>query len=287
MPHEAHAPSERFNEDLPQLAAEAFALAEQRCGACKNFHMLWPYHRLAEASGGDVAAPLVRSALARLLAHSGTTILIAGCADTGLLALVARIASSGTYITVLDRCDTPLELCRRFAARWSLPIRVLHLDLMDLAEERSFDVVFVHMTLFFIPADRQRDVLSRMRRSLKPDGRLVLVFRTSPRIDGDLAPEYRRNYPMHLIEQLEGRKIPLPEPREAFHNRAERYYEERREREGANATRAEVERLMHDAGFVIEEIARIDAIMSEPFRQFCERIGLQRFLAVARPKLPG
>src|SRR5215472_6117076 len=38
-------------------------------------------------------------------------ILIAGAADTGLLALVARATSSDAEITVLDRCDTPLEMC--------------------------------------------------------------------------------------------------------------------------------------------------------------------------------
>jgi len=43
---------ERFSEDLRRLAEEAFELADQTCGSCKNFHMLWPYLRLAGASGG-------------------------------------------------------------------------------------------------------------------------------------------------------------------------------------------------------------------------------------------
>jgi SAM-dependent methyltransferase len=273
----------RFSEDLRQLAVEAAEVSGRLCGSCANFHMLWPYNRLAKASGGDVAAPLVRSALSGLLSQSGRSVLIAGCADTGLLAVVARAANSGTDITVLDRCETPLELCRRFAGRWSLPIQTVHLDLMKLAEQSSFDVVFAHMVLQFIPASHSLDVLLRMRGSLRPDGRLVLVFRTSPRIEGSLVPEYLRGYPMNLIEQLEDSNVPLPEPREAFRRRLEVYFEERRAREGTHTSRAEVEELIKAAGFVIEEITPIDANMSEPFRQFCAKIGLQRFLAIAKP----
>jgi SAM-dependent methyltransferase len=273
----------RFSEDLPQLAVEAFQVADRLCGSCKNFHMLWPYNRLAKASGGDVGAPLIHSVLSRLLFDRGRRILIAGCADTGLLAVVARAANPNTDITVLDQCETPLELCRRFASRWSLPIQTLHLDLMRLAAQSRFDLVFAHMLLQFIPAGRCLDVLSRMRRSLQPDGRLVLVFRTSPRIEGTLVPEYLRRYPMNLIEQLEARNIALPEPYESFRHRVETYFDERRGREGAHSSRAEVEQLIKAAGFAIEEIMPIDADMSEPFRQFCADIGLQRFLAIARP----
>lgn len=273
----------RFSEDLEQLALEAFELAQQRCGSCKNFHMLWPYLRLAGASGGDVGAPLIHSVLSRLLSQSGQKILIAGCADTGLLAVVARAANSDTNITVLDRCETPLELCRRFARRWALPTQIVHLDLTELTAQASFDVVFVHMLLQFIPANRQLDVLSRMRRSLRPDGRLVLVFRTSARIEGDFLPEYRHGYALQLIKQLKVRNIPLPEPHETFRRRVEVYSEQRRGWEGAHSTRAEVEQLIKAAGFAIENITQIEAVMSEPFRQFGARIGLQRFLAVVRP----
>jgi len=275
----------RFNEDLPRLAEEASELAGRLCGSCQNFHLLWPYHRLAKASGGDVGAPLIHSVLGGLLSQRGRRILIAGCADTGLLAVVARSTNSEPHITVLDRCETPLELCRRFALNWSLPIQTIHLDLTELATESSFDVVFAHMLLQFIPATHHLDVLSRMRRALRPDGRLVLAFRASPRIEASLAPEYQRGYATGLMEELEKRNIPLPESREAFRRRVELYFEERRAREGANNTRAEVEQLINAAGFAIENVVSIDADMSEPFRHFCAKIGLQRFLAVAKPNL--
>jgi SAM-dependent methyltransferase len=273
----------RFSEDLPLLAVEAFELAGRFCGACKNFHMLWPYLRLAGASGRDVEAPLIHSVLSDLLSRSGQNVLIAGAADTGLLALVARAGGSGAAVTVLDRCETPLGLCRRFARRWSLPIEIVHLDLMEFAKQSSFGVVFAHMLLQFIPACRHLDVLSRIRRSLRSEGRLVLAFRTSSRIEGDLAVTYRRDYPSQLIKQLEGKNIGLPEPREAFRHRVEVYAEERRAREGAHTSREEVEQLIHAAGFKIELITPFDANVSAPFSQLAAQIGKRRYLTIAAP----
>ena len=107
---------ERFSEDLHQLAGEAWEVAGRLCGTCRNLHVLWPYQRLAGSPGRDVA--VVEPVLRRLLSASGRKVLIAGCADSGLLALVARTANPATAITVVDRCETPLELCRRFARRW-------------------------------------------------------------------------------------------------------------------------------------------------------------------------
>lgn len=153
---------ERFSEDLRQLAGEAWEVAGRLCGACRNLHVLWPYQRLAGSPGRDVA--VVEPALRRLLSASGRKVLIAGCADSGLLALVARTANPATAITVVDRCETPLELCRRFARRWDFTVDTDHLDLTELSATSSFDVVFAHELLQHIPADRRVDTLGRKAR---------------------------------------------------------------------------------------------------------------------------
>jgi SAM-dependent methyltransferase len=273
-----------FNEDLRQLAADASTIAQRRCGACRNFHFLWPYLRLAKSSGGDVDEVLFRAALEHLLSGHGRTVLIAGAADTGVLAVVARAAGSGPDIIVVDRCETPLELCRRFAERWSLPVETMHMDLMALDVTAAADIVVAHSLLQFIPADRRVDVLSRLCRALRPDGRLVIVFRTSARIEGNLLREYRETYARTLIERLEDLNIPLPERHEDFRRRVEVYAEERRLREGAHQNRADVEQLIGDAGFAIEDLTAIEADLSAPFRQFNAKIDKQRFLIVARAK---
>jgi SAM-dependent methyltransferase len=246
--------------------------------------LLWPYLRLAGASGASVGEPLIHTALNRLLSDGGRDILIAGAADTGLLAVAARAIGSGTGIVVLDRCETPLELCRQFARRWSLPIDTLHLDLKELSIKSIFDVVFAHSLLQFVPSERRVDVLSRLRRSLRPDGRLVILFRTGAPVKGELLQKYRETYPKHLIGRLEDMNIVLPEPRDDFCRRVEAYAEERRVREGADTSRAEVERLIEAAGFAIESVTAIEASLSAPFKQFTAKLSKQRFLAVARPR---
>ena len=77
------------------------------------------------------------------MASGGKRVLIAAAADTGLLATVARAGSGlDPDITVVDRCETPLELCRRYASERSLPVQTQIADLtaLDLAD---FDVVYM------------------------------------------------------------------------------------------------------------------------------------------------
>jgi SAM-dependent methyltransferase len=273
----------RYEEDVRQLAAEAFDLAGRLCGSCKteSVHRLWPYLRLVGASA-EAGAALIHSVLSRLLAEGGRKILIAGCADSGLLAAVARAAHADTEIIVSDRCPTPLELCRRFAVRWSLPTEIAQLDLTELMAQSRFDVVFVHNLLQFIPPTRHLDVLSRMRRSMRPGGRLVIVFRTSTRVDTNLATEYVDSHAARLIEHLESLRIPLPAPQDIFRRHAERFFEERRAREGAHVDCKGVEDLIATAGFEMEEVTPFEVERSESFRQLAAKVGKQRFLAVAR-----
>jgi len=272
-----------LDENLRSLAFEAYQISDRLCDHCRNFHSLWPYLRLAKASGGDVGEPLIASTLKQLVLKGNRSILVAGCADTGLLAVVAAAAAPGTKITLLDRCRTPLELCRRFAQRRSLSIETIHCDLMNFSADSSYDIVFAHALLQFIPSEFRIDVVSRIRRSLRPDGRLLLAFRTSSHIEGALLHEYKESYRKNIIEQLESRNVELPEPRKEFYRRLEEYSEERRKREGAHQSYEEVEGLLKVAGFEIENINPIESEQSEPFRRFAAKIQKKRFLAIARP----
>ncbi len=266
----------RFTENLPELAAQSFELGGRLCGDCKNFHMLWPYHRLVKAAGGGRGAR-VQSALKNLLSQSGRKILIGGSADSGLLAIVAGAVASGTDITVLDRCKTPLELCRRFAERWSLPIKTIHLNLQDLSIEKSFDVVFVHMLLQFIPHDQHLDTMVRVRRSLRPGGRLLLGFRTNPSVESGPASESWQDYATKIMARLRAKGIPLPEPDAEFRNRLRIYFEDRRTREEITyADPKDVEARIRDAGFEIERVSPI----ATNFVQLTSN--LRRYLAVAK-----
>lgn len=274
-------PEPEYSEDLPQLAAQAYALAHKLCGACQNYHSLWTYQRIAGASGGDVVAPVVRAILARLCSTDSKHILIAGSADTGLLNVVLGVAHPTCSIVVVDRCETPLELCRQFSKRIARQIVTVRSDLAEVPFTSQFDVVLAHSLLQYIDRKNRLAVLSRLRRALRSSGTLVLVFRTSAPIEGELLTEYQREYAAHVLEQLESANIPLPESREAFYRNLQIYAEERRAREGAHTSLQEVKELVASAGFKVQQLHTIEADYSKPFSEFGTKIAKQRFVAIA------
>jgi SAM-dependent methyltransferase len=276
----------RFTEDIPQLAADAFAVSGRLCGSCRIYHSLWPYLRLGGTPGGaDDRKTLIESTLAEAIATGRRRIMIAGAADTGLLSLVVRAAAGAAVdITVLDRCATPLELCRRFAERWSLPIETLHLDLMDLAIEAAFDIVFAHTVLTFILPEQRLNVLTRLRRSLRPGGRLIIRFRTKGQVETSDLSKYRDRVPSHLIDELHAMGIPLPESHDRFRQRIETYANERHDREISEQSYAEIEAMLEKAGFAITAATAVASDQSAPFSASTANVAKRLFLVVSEPR---
>jgi SAM-dependent methyltransferase len=277
--------TDRLHEDLPRLAGEAFQLAGQLCASCRNFHALWPYVRLSRASGAaEGSRSVIEPLLAQHFALNRRHVLIAGAADTGLLAFVARVgAGCGVHIHLVDQCGTPLELCRRFAQRWLLPIKTTQQDLADFDAKAEFDLVFVHSLLQFIAADRRAQFVSRMQRALRPDGRLIMLFRVGQRIAGDLLPAYRAGYVKWILGELERLNVPLPESSEAFGIRLNAYALAHETREGAMGDPREVMDLLEHAGFAIEKLVPVEPSLSVSFQQFESKLSKRRFVVVAKP----
>jgi SAM-dependent methyltransferase len=275
-----------YHEDLRNIAAEGFELANRLCRGCGQLHALWPYIRLARgtSAGLEDASSHLQSVLVALIAAGRRDVLIAGSADTGLLAQVAR-ASAGhpLDIVVLDRCETPLEMCRHLAQRWSLPIATLHEDLLDLDRPGRFDIVLVHGTLHFLSPAHCADALTRMRRSLRPNGRLVLRVNTSRRIEGDLAEEGRDGYADWVPDELNRIAVPLPEPPNAFRERLRLHARSREDREGKFAAPEDVKALLAQAGFVTRDWLEMSVKLNEPVQVFVAKTAKRRFLVIAEP----
>lgn len=274
---------ERFHEDLPQLAVENFAIANRTCQSCGHMHALWPYIRLARASTGiEGASSDLDRILHELIAEGHRKVLIAGSQDTGLMALVARAAGSGAVeITVLDRCATPLESCRRLAQVWSLPIETTQRDLMHLEVKNRFDIVLVHQTLHYIPLDRRVDVLVRLRQALRPGGVLVMMFNIGNRLVGKLASEGRNHYASWVIEELQHLGVPLPEEHEAFAARLSVHAANRENREGAYSQPKEVQELLAQSGFDVRQCFESGVKLANPMQDFVSKLSKRRFLVVA------
>jgi SAM-dependent methyltransferase len=276
----------RFTEDIPSLAAEAYELSSRLCGSCRDMHALWPYIRLARASTGiEDRQSVLDAQLNRLLAGGARNVLIAGAADTGLLALVARVgAHLGAHITVLDICDTPLAMCRRFAKNSALQIGTMREDLMNFEMKPQFDIVLVHGTLAFLPADHRTDVLSRIRRSIRPGGVLVLLFNSSPPIAANLLQQSRCGYANWVVDELERLNIPLPDARETLRARLHAHAQRREAREGAFADPGDVDMLLKHAGFVVIDRLQIDVKLAPPVQSFISKLLKRRFIAIAEPR---
>jgi SAM-dependent methyltransferase len=275
----------RFREDLAQLAAEQYRVADGFCGTCRNYHALWPYRRLARVTGAaDAGGTTLEFILAEAFAGDRRRVLIAGAADTGLLALTARAgAAFDIGIVVLDRCPTPLELCRRFAQRWSINAEVLHQDLTSLDVVAAFDVIFANSLLPFIAPERRVEALSRLRRALRPDGRLINVFNVGARLEGEALSEYRARYSGWVIAELDRQRIPIPEARETFLRRLDDYARELESREGEFGRPEQLLALHERSGFDIISCAEIDMALALPWQQFVAKLAKRRYIVVARP----
>jgi ubiquinone/menaquinone biosynthesis C-methylase UbiE len=265
------------------LAKDAYALAMQRCRGCHNFHALWPYLRIGRISSGVEGG---RAALAAAIHESCTRgsreILITGAADTGILCLAAQASKdSAASFVVIDVCDTPLELCRRFAKQWNLRVETKVADVTELTFQNRFDIVIAHSLLHYLRSEKRVKMFSRIAAALKPDGKFLQVFNTGHKIRGATVSEYRDRYPDWVLEQLEARNIDLPEVRSAFRARLAAYAEEREQREGVAETPEEILAMMRSAGFSDISCRDIELNLAAPYTNFVAKLSKRRYLSIA------
>jgi SAM-dependent methyltransferase len=277
--------SERYMEDLPRVAADAYELAGYLCGDCRDLHALWPYARLTRASTGVEQSQSGLEAQLRTFFDLGLrNVLIAGAADSALLAHVARSgARHEIKIVVLDICDTPLELSRRFATQWALPVETVKQDLFNLDLVHRFDVVLMHGTLNFVAADRRAQVLHRLHRAMRPSGRLLLLFNTGRPPAVDQAVESRAEYADFILSELRRFGIPLPDREAAMRERLIARAQEREWRDGQFSAPDQVESLVKVAGFNILSCVPTGAALAKPAGELFAQFSKRRFTLVAEP----
>ena len=275
----------RYIEDLPRTAADAYELAARRCGDCRDLHALWPYARLTRASTGvEQHQSGLEAQLSTFFDLGLRDVLIAGAADSALLAHVARAgAQHDIKITVLDICDTPLELCRRFAKQWSLPVETVRQDLFDLDVTHRFDVVLMHGTLNFIAADRHGQVLGRLQRATRRGGRLMLFFNTSRPPAAGQALVSRAEYADFILSELKRLGIPLPDREAAMRERLVARARERESRDAQFSTPGEVEAQVKAAGFNVLSCAPTGTALAESAGALLAQFSKRRFTLTAEP----
>jgi SAM-dependent methyltransferase len=208
-------------EDLAGLAALGFRMSEGCAAGCRDYHATWTYRRIMGSVGGVDAdrpelLPIIRSIGA---APDTRRWLLAGSADSGLLATAAAglAGADAAEFTLVDRCSTPLAVCRAYADRAGLRLDTHLADLTAYRRAEPFDVVVAHSVLGFLPPDRQPEFLAHLRHALRPGGHFVLCTRWGSRA---LDPQGRKKRVLKALESaLAHGALSLPEPRADFEKR--------------------------------------------------------------------
>jgi len=197
----------RFREDLEANLRLAEALAPTHCAGCNGYHLARVRRRLKspapDALDRAEMVQLLRDWLTnhRALLPEPIHILIAGSADTNLLAISAEAASDAPRVryTVIDRCRTPLVLCEAFASQHRLDVQTCRCDMGAPDGAFAADVIVVHSLLRFLPQPDHLASMTALRRWLKPGGAIVFSHRLMPEAKAG-EPYYQAEY--HSVDPI-------------------------------------------------------------------------------------
>lgn len=225
------------DEDLHGLSRLAYSVSATACGACRNYHVMWPYLRAVQANGNgvefawDVEGRLLDEAAGR---RAQVRWMLAGSADAGLIAMVTaatrRARGVAHSVTVVDQCNTPLALVRSYAEAVRQPVEIVRHELLDFQRDGAFDVIMLHHLMNFFDEGGRASLLRKVRSWLAPGGRAIIS--TTSRGDGSensVATTNRGRWRKQMIRDASASgRIELPEDVEVFLARLDNMNEMRR-----------------------------------------------------------
>lgn len=247
-------------------AAQSYEKAGELCGrsgpdSCLWYHGARPWLRLLGLVGGpERNETFFRDALGKITRADGIDrLLISGSADAAILAVVLRAigdAGGTPYVTVIDRCATPLWMCRRHAEELSVEIETDAADILNYSPEIPFDVICADAFLTQFAAEQRPALIGAWARLLRPGGKVVTTARLKP--DGTVksTPEQVGRFRDNAYREAEKRRAELSIEPEEIAALAEDYA--RRLTLYNPASGEEIARLFEDGGFTIERLDLVD-----------------------------
>jgi SAM-dependent methyltransferase len=161
-------------------------LARQHCckghDDCAWYHGFWHYLRwLGLGCDAWRHRDFFLSELAKIPLRDSfqPEILVSGTADESMLSLVLEAVGTA-QATVIDRCQTPLLLCKEFVATKGLTISTWQGDIRDVSWPARFDAIVTHVFLGYFDDAGRLEVIKRWFGLLKPGGSVVTVQRLRP-----------------------------------------------------------------------------------------------------------
>jgi hypothetical protein len=183
-----------------------------------------PQAKIIEIDRKEIADIIARLTAERLASdQSSLEIVVAGAADTGLLATAAHgvallgdTALARCRFTVLDRCRTPLELCRSFGERHGLSVETAVVDLVTDQTRRSADLIVVHSLLRYVPREAHIDLLRKFGRWLRLQGRIVFSSRLESDAGTSIFEADQRHFDEDIRRRIHARELEIGERTEVF-----------------------------------------------------------------------
>jgi hypothetical protein len=141
----------------------------------------------------------------------------------------------------------------------------------------------MHGTLNFILAERQLEVLARLRRATRPGGRLVLLFNISQPISPDVAADNHSSYVDFVLNELKRLDVPLPDSEAIMRERFQSRARQRELRDRSFSGPGEVEALVSNAGFRVHRCTQMGAELAGAVDSLLAEFSKQRFMLIAEP----
>lgn len=175
-------------EPLSESAPLALSWSKHECtqadgehSGCAWYHGSWQMLRLLGVfhsilSDDDFFVPT----LARLIGGGVRRVLISGAADYALLARVAAAAgplARDMRITVVDLCNTPLQLNAWYGERFGIPVEVIKENVLDYRSSQPYDLICTHSFLCFFNEAERRQLVQRWWECLQPGGWVLTAQR--------------------------------------------------------------------------------------------------------------
>lgn len=166
-------------EPLKELALFSYYWAPLLCKSpkCTAYHQHWSLIRLLDGAGRQPDhANFFIDGLNTYADKSNIKILISGCADTGILAIVNDAMIKMEFIpkiTLIDQCATTIQQNRLYADYLNLDVELIVGDILT-ANLSDYDVILAHSFLNFFD-DRSLEILFKQWHSfLNIDGVLLI-----------------------------------------------------------------------------------------------------------------
>ena len=228
--------------------------------SCAWYHGFWPFLRLLDyGSSPQLHAAFYRDGLAPLAAAPAPPrILISGAADFARAAL--DTAPVQPRFTVIDRCDTPLALCRWFAERAGFEIETRTADIFAFRDADGFDAIVTHSFLGNFEPELRPRLMRGWYGLLRAGGRVLTINRlrgADAAATTSFSAGEADDFVARMTADLERLRDRLDCPVADLAAMARTYLKEKRS--FPVRTRAELAALFEDAGFELEVFAQLDA----------------------------